>query len=56
MAALTSENGVIRQTNSVKIEVIEANAREQMDLACSAIKLAISEASARDNSYRADKR
>ena len=55
IATLTSDNGVIRQVNTAKVTQIEATAREQMDLACSAMRLAIAQASAQDNSYRANK-
>ena len=54
VATLTADNGVLRQINTAKVEQLEANAREQMDLACSAVRLAIAEASARDNSYKAN--
>ena len=53
IATLTSDNGILRQTNSAKESQIEANVREQVELACSAMRLAIAEASAQDNSYSA---
>ena len=53
IATLTSNNGVLNQVNTAKVKQIESNAREQMDLACSALRLAIAEASAKDNSYKA---
>ena len=54
VATLTADNGVLRQVNSAKVEQLEANAREQVKLAVSAVRIAIAEASAGDNSYRAD--
>ena len=53
IATLTRDNGILRQTNVAKEEQIEANVREQVKLAVSAMRLAIAEASANDNSYKA---
>ena len=53
IATLTSDNGILRQTNVAKVEQIEGTAREQVKLGISAMRLAIAEASAQDNSYRA---
>ena len=53
IAALTGDNGILRQTNVAKVEQIEGTAREQVKLAVSAMRLAIAEAGARDNSYKA---
>ena len=55
IATLTADNGVLRQVNSAKVSNIEGTAREQMDLAASAMRIAIAEAAAQDNSYRANK-
>ena len=53
IATLTADNGVLRQTNLAKVTQIESTAREQVKLACSAMRLAIAEARAQDNSYSA---
>ena len=55
MSSLTGNNGILNQVNVAKVEQIEATAREQVGLGVSAMKLAISEAAARDNSYDASK-
>ena len=55
IATLTADNGILRQTNSAKVTQIEATAREQVNLAISAMRLAIAEAQAQDNSYSAKK-
>ena len=54
IATLTADNGVLRQVNSAKVSNIEGTAREQMNLAASAMRIAIAEAAAQDNSYRAN--
>ena len=53
IATLTADNGVLRQTNLAKVQQMEANAREQVSLACAAMRVAIAEAHAQDNSYTA---
>ena len=53
IATLTADNGILRQTNSAKVAQIEGTAREQVRLACATMRLAIAEASAKDNSYSA---
>ena len=53
IATLTADNGVLRQTNLAKIAQIEGTAREQVKLATSAMRLAVAEARAQDNSYSA---
>ena len=53
IATLTADNGILRQTNAAKVSQIEGNAREQVKLACSAVRLAVAEAQAKDNSYSA---
>ena len=53
IATLTADNGVLRQTNLAKVQQMEANAREQVSLACAAMRVAIAEAHAKDNSYTA---
>ena len=53
IATLTADNGVLRQTNLAKVQQMEANAREQVSLACAAMRVAIAEAHAQDNSYSA---
>ena len=53
IATLTADNGILRQVNSAKVVQIEGTAREQVKLATAAMRLAIAEASAKDNSYSA---
>ena len=53
IATLTADNGVLRQTNLTKVTQIESTAREQVGLACAAMRVAIAEAHAKDNSYSA---
>ena len=53
IATLTADNGVLKQVNSAKVQQLEATAREQVKLACAAMRLAIAEAAAKDNSYSA---
>ena len=53
IATLTADNGILRQTDAAKVTQIEGTAREQVKLACAAMRLAIAEASAKDNSYSA---
>ena len=53
IATLTGDNGVLQQTNAARVTQIEGTAREQVELACSAVKLAIEEAVAKDSSYSA---
>ena len=53
IATLTADNGILRQTDSAKIASIEGTAREEVDLACAAMRLAIAEAQAKNNNYNA---
>ena len=53
IATLTADNGILRQTNAAKVTQIEGTAREQVKLACSAVRLAVADAQAKDNSYSA---
>ena len=53
IATLTGDNGVLQQTNAARVTQIEGTAREQVELACSAVKLAIEEAATKDSSYSA---
>ena len=53
IATLIGDNGVLRETNTAKVTQIEATAREQVKLGCATLRLAIAEASAKDNSYDA---
>ena len=53
IATLTADNGILRQTNAAKVSQLEGTAREQVKLACSAVRLAVAEAQAKDNSYSA---
>ena len=53
IATLTGDNGVLQQTNAARVTQIEGTAREQVELGCSALKLAIEEAVANDGTYSA---
>ena len=53
IATLAGDNGVLKQTSTSKVTQIERTAMEQVELACSAVKLAIEEAAAKDSSYSA---
>ena len=53
IASLTSDNGIIKQTNVAKVEKIEGDAREQVGIGLTSMNLAILEARGRDNSYSA---
>ena len=53
IASLTSDNGIIKQTNVAKVEKIEGDAREQVGIGLTTMNLAILEARGRDNSYSA---
>ena len=53
IATLTADNGILRQTDSAKISTIEGTVREEVDLACAAVRLAIAEAQAKNNNYNA---
>ena len=54
IATLTADNGILRQTNAAKVSKIEGDAREQVKLACAAMRLAVAEAHSKDNSYKAN--
>ena len=54
IATLTADNGILRQTNAAKVSKIEGDAREQVKLAIAAMRLAVAEAHAKDNSYKAN--
>lgn len=53
IATLTADNGILRQVDSAKVATIEGNAREQVNLSCAALRLAIAEAQAKNNAYSA---
>lgn len=55
IATLKKDNGVLTQTSSAKVIRIEATSREQVELAVSAIRMAIGDASSKNNSYSAVK-
>ena len=55
IATLTADNGILRQVDSAKVAQIEGTAKEEVDLAMSALRIAIAQAQANDNSYRANR-
>ena len=55
IATLTADNGILRQVDSAKVAQIEGTAKEEVDLAMSALRIAIAQAQAEDNSYRANR-
>ena len=54
IATLTADNGILRQVDSAKVETIEGTAREEVTLAMGALRIAIAQAQAEDNSYKAN--
>lgn len=55
IATLTADNGILRQVDSAKVAQIEGTANEEVRLSLSALRIAIAEAQAKDNSYVAAK-
>ena len=53
IATLTADNGILRQVDSAKVATIEGNAKEQVNLSCAALRLAIAEAQSKNNAYSA---
>lgn len=49
--ALMGDNSVLRQANSARVTNIESTVNEEVKLACGALRIAVAEAQAKNNSY-----
>lgn len=49
--ALMGDNSVLRQANSARVTNLESTVTEEVKLACGALRIAVAEAQAKNNSY-----
>lgn len=51
IVALMGDNSVLRQANSARVTNLESTVNEEVKLACAALRIAVAEAQAKNNSY-----
>lgn len=53
IASLTGNNGILRQVDTARVATMEGEAKEQVDLACNAFRIAMAQEQAIDSKYDA---